>query len=402
MKALFVHDHFFVRNACGEHYSAGTFPWYHWEKYQKHFNELTVAGRDGGLVEDTRGLVKSSREGVRFVLVHKISTASGIMKFKKVRGSLAHLIRKSHVVIVRLPSENGLIAASLARKMNKPYVVEVVGCAWGGLWNHGRITGKMYAPLLYCRMRNAVKKAPNVLYVTRQFLQSRYPAGINARVESVSNVYVTNFDEKVLNNRIMSIRQNRFSAGVVRLGLIGNYRTRYKGIHIAIKAMSILKNKYRVKNLRLNILGKGNPEEYKDLIDKNNVEDVISFDGTLPSGKPVMEWLDNLDLYLHPSLQEGLPRAIIEAMSRGNLVVGTETGGIPELLPRNMLVKPGKPSPLAQKIREVIHMPQEEKISIAKTNFAMAQKYHIDSLNTKRELFFSGVMDSPYSTTNYP
>ena len=46
----------------------------------------------------------------------------------------------------------------------------------------------------------------------------------------------------------------------------------------------------------------------------------------------MFEWLDDMDLYIQPSLQEGLPRAVVEAMSRGLPALGAHTGGIPELL----------------------------------------------------------------------
>ena len=49
---------------------------------------------------------------------------------------------------------------------------------------------------------------------------------------------------------------------------------------------------------------------------KMNVSNFIQFDGTLPSGQKVYDWLDEVDIYLQPSFQEGLPRALIEAMSR--------------------------------------------------------------------------------------
>ena len=44
---------------------------------------------------------------------------------------------------------------------------------------------------------------------------------------------------------------------------------------------------------------------------------------------------DNIDVFIMPSLQEGLPRSMVEAMSRGCNVIGSRVGGIPELLDDN-------------------------------------------------------------------
>src|SRR5690625_396249 len=46
----------------------------------------------------------------------------------------------------------------------------------------------------------------------------------------------------------------------------------------------------------------------------------------------VFDWLETIDLYAQPSRQEGLPRALIESMSRGVPAFGANTAGIPELL----------------------------------------------------------------------
>ena len=59
-KLLFVHDHYFYEDEGGIFYSAGGFPWYLWNKYLNHFEEITVIGRYGGKIEDTQKLVKCS------------------------------------------------------------------------------------------------------------------------------------------------------------------------------------------------------------------------------------------------------------------------------------------------------------------------------------------------------
>lgn len=70
--------------------------------------------------------------------------------------------------MVRLPSENALIAIQCAKKLGKPYAVEVVGCVWDALWNHGSILAKLYAPYFF-KMRKAVSSSDMNLYVTEKF-----------------------------------------------------------------------------------------------------------------------------------------------------------------------------------------------------------------------------------------
>ena len=101
------------------------------------------------------------------------------------------------------------------------------------------------------------------------------------------------------------------------------------------------------------------------------VENQVFFDGTLPGGQPVYDWLDDLDLYLIPSLQEGLPRALVEAMSRGCPAIGAKTGGIPELLGKDCIYGRKNYKKLAKKIKMILYNKSktfpaffEEKVTI--------------------------------------
>ena len=57
--------------------------------------------------------------------------------------------------------------------------------------------------------------------------------------------------------------------------------------------------------------------------------------------------LDEADLFCTPSRTEGLPRALIEAMARGLPAMGTDVGGIRELLDRPFRAPPSDPAALA-------------------------------------------------------
>lgn len=388
MKLLFVHDHILYKNTKGDYYSAGGFPWFLWKRYLKHFDIITFVGRYGGQLNREKKLVKSSVDNVEFVFVEKIASPRGILKFRKVQREIESHICNSDAVVVRLPSENGLIAAGLAKKYNKPYAAEVVGCPWDALWNYGNLISRLYAPLLYLRMKRTVKHAPQVVYVTKSFLQKRYPHSKEALVVNASNVDVNDFDENILFKKIQQAHDFNPSEKVIKFGIIGNYKAKYKGLHIAIRALGSLKQKYSFNNFELHILGNGNPADYKKLIKKNECSENVKFDGPLPNGVPVLNWLDNLDFYLQPSLTEGLPRTVIEAMSRGLIIIGSRVGGIPELLNEEFLVKPGSIKELANKIWEVIHLPGERIESVAKVNFEKAKKYDSSLLENIRSNFY--------------
>ena len=71
----------------------------------------------------------------------------------------------------------------------------------------------------------------------------------------------------------------------------------------------------------------------------------------------VREILASLDLFVLPSLDEGMPLAVLEAMAAGLAVVATAVGGVPECVvsgETGLLVPPGQSGPLAAAILELL------------------------------------------------
>jgi len=81
------------------------------------------------------------------------------------------------------------------------------------------------------------------------------------------------------------------------------------------------------------------------------LEDHITFLGWK---RNINEILPGFDLFVLPSLREGLPLSIIEAMACGLLVVASNVGGVPEVLGDvGILVPPGDPDALAEAVIEI-------------------------------------------------
>lgn len=70
------------------------------------------------------------------------------------------------------------------------------------------------------------------------------------------------------------------------------------------------------------------------------------------------------DLFAMPSLSEGLPVALLEAMARGLPVVASRVGGVPEVVTDGVdavLVEPGDPLGLASRLADLVEDPERRR-----------------------------------------
>jgi len=136
------------------------------------------------------------------------------------------------------------------------------------------------------------------------------------------------------------------------LGFVGRV-VPAKGLEYLIDALPFLKKEF--KNIKLLITGEGSTmERLKKKAKENNVHDSIIFTG---KRRDIPDILSCTDIFVMPSVAEGLPNALLEAMAMGKPIVATEVGGIPEVIKNRhsgFLVPPRNPEALATAIKDLI------------------------------------------------
>jgi glycosyltransferase involved in cell wall biosynthesis len=144
----------------------------------------------------------------------------------------------------------------------------------------------------------------------------------------------------------------------VRLIYAGRF-TPDKGVHTIIESLQILINKYPNISSTLKLIGNGTPSysnHLYDLTEKYNIHELISFqDWVARDNMPSI--LKEYDILIFPSpFPEALPRIVQEAMACGLVVIGTSTGGTPEILEdgvNGLRFEAGNAAMLAEKIAEI-------------------------------------------------
>ncbi len=134
--------------------------------------------------------------------------------------------------------------------------------------------------------------------------------------------------------------------------------TPQKGLSYLIRAVAILRKQFpRVKCL---IVGDGElKSELSDLVSKMDLGSVVLFTGIR---RDVPAILSTLDLFVLPSIFEGMPVALLEAMEAGLPVVATHVTGVTEVVEdgaNGVLVPPGNPPALAEGVAALVADPEE-------------------------------------------
>lgn len=388
MRMLFIHDNRFWKKG-DTYYSYGHFAYeLLWKRYLNYFDEIVVGGRIEETAENEieKKFSVSSGENVSFFSLPNLMSFSGLTQLATAKKKLTEEIKKADCTVIRLPSNLGYLACDIAKKLNKKYVVEVVGCTWDDLWNYGSFLGKLYAPISFLLEKRCVKRADNVLYVSRRFLQNRYPN--NRYNMGCSDTNITVSDSSVLDKRIQKI-QDLCDDKTIRIGLIASLNVGYKGHDTAIYALKNVLHKH--KNVKLCFLGDGDKTKWEQLAESVGVRDAVEFSGVLPGGEAVLKWIDDLDIFIMPSLQETLGRALVEAMSRGCPCIGGAGTAVQEQLADDCIHARKDYKELADMLCYMIeNKPYMELCAVE--NYHRSKKYSEEILTERRNYFWKTVL----------
>jgi|TARA_Y100000031_G_scaffold70041_1_gene77702 hypothetical protein len=139
------------------------------------------------------------------------------------------------------------------------------------------------------------------------------------------------------------------------------------------------------------IVGDGpDKSELEKLVSKLNFGDKVIFEGKVDH-RDLVKYYSSADIFVRPSLSEGLGISFLEAMAVGLPIIGTPVGGIPDFLKdkeTGLFCKVNNPKSVAKKIKEILTDQSLRVKLVANARNLVEEKYSWDKISFKMKEVF--------------
>lgn len=210
----------------------------------------------------------------------------------------------------------------------------------------------------------------------------------NAIVERVKDAYPTLVTYKIpsspvnysIDTKTVQVIKERFTHKF--LVIHGANMIKHKGFNVTIDAAKQLEK--IAPTIHICLLGDG--PERKALESQAKGLTNLTFEGKQSN---MGDWFTAADLQIHPSYSEGLGSVILEGMGSGLPIIGTNTGGIPDIIDHNsngLLIEPGNPKELAdaiiriaqnEELRQCFIIKGQEKMKLFDIRYTASQYFNV-------------------------
>jgi len=382
---VLVLDFRFARTPDGVVWTDTTYDAAFWDRYLEIFSALRVVAR---VRDEARAEPHWRRVERAGVVVHAVPHYVGPVEYFKKRGvvrtAVAAAVSPGDAVMLRAPGQLSTVMAGVLRRRCQPWAVEVAGDpdASFGSGASAHPLRAIFRRAFTRQLRAQTLEAAAVLYVSRG-LAAKYPPTSSADTVVCSDVF--------LPAEAFAIGPRAHMAqATARVITVGSLEQPVKGTSVLIDACAIA----RRSGLRVSLTIVGGGRLQVDLERQAHAAglgDLVRFAGLLPSGEAVRAELNAADLFVLPSFTEGLPRALAEAMACALPCLGSDVGGIAELLAPEDTVSAGDAHALAAAMTAVMADPRRLD-QMSERNLRVAREFSEAVLHPRRRDWYARVL----------
>jgi len=292
----------------------------------------------------------------RWLVIPKIFRASyGFFFFFAILPEVLRLMKtfQFDVIDVQWVYPDGFASTLLAKLTRKPVVIHALGCDIN-LYTRFFLRRKL---IVWC-----LKKANGIVAVSNVLKDKIVSFGIESeKVQVIPN----GINEDSFRPMSRQECRNKLALPIdKKIVLFIGSLEEVKGVGCLLDAFSQLNKKYHGE-LCLVMVGQGSLEKQINSEIKNlGLDKVVTLTGGVLHDE-IPLWLNACDVFCLPSIREGMPNVILEALACKKPVVATRVGGIPEIISSEeygKLVPPNDPDALANAIQRVLGELEEGKL----------------------------------------
>ena len=281
------------------------------------------------------------RAGFKLALLHWYLAIESLLSYFPSKKVINGIMEKWNPDIVHVQGalSESLIAKMIKKRYKKPLLLTVYG---EDITLYPRKFPSKYLAML------ALKNADAIICQSLFLKNEIKKLGINNK-----EFYIIPMGTKARDFKPMDKNKARKKLNLPKdkkIILFVGHLVERKGVKYLIHAMSSIIKKE--KNAVCYIMGTGYQEDIlKKLAKDERLGNYVKFLGQ-KTNTEVAEYMNASDLLVLPSLNEGLPVVVYEALSCGTPVVATKVAGTPELVDKDVgfLVKPKNAEDLQEKI----------------------------------------------------
>lgn len=212
----------------------------------------------------------------------------------------------------------GAVAWKLHREFSVPYIVSLRGSDVPGYSDRFGFLYSFLRPIARLIWRNAFAVISNSQGLKNLALETDAHQKIGVIYNGVD---IHHFFPREENTHATS--------EVLHLTLGASRVTDRKGIIYLIEAIKLLKDEYKFE---LKVIGDGNAKsQLEQTVQEYDLQSIITFVGRIPR-EETLQYYQEADIFVLPSLNEGMSNAMLEALACGLPLVTTRTGGAEELV----------------------------------------------------------------------
>lgn len=180
-----------------------------------------------------------------------------------------------------------------------------------------------------------------------------------------------------------SNRKNKKENKILYMGRVSEI----KNLEIVINALHYIKD----KKIIFQIIGPCEDkylQKLKEIAKKYKIENRVKINNTIYNYNEEIKELDSARFFILPSLSEGMPQVLVEAMARGNVVIASNNKGNCDLITdgkNGFLFKNNNFKDLAGKINKILIMKKEELTKVKKEAKKTSEQFSWNKIIEKIE-----------------